>query len=29
LGLSKAAVQALEDYIWDESAPIFGKQGPK
>jgi hypothetical protein len=29
LQLSKPAVQALEDYIWEESAPIFGKQGPK
>jgi hypothetical protein len=29
LQLSEASKQALEDYIWEESAPVFGKQGPK
>ncbi|WP_147444161.1 MULTISPECIES: hypothetical protein [Corallococcus] len=29
LGLSTAAIQALEDFIWEDSAPVFGKQGAK
>jgi hypothetical protein len=29
LGLSAPAIQALEDFIWEESTPVFGKQGAK
>lgn len=29
LDLSKDAIQALEDAIWRDSRPVFGKQGPK
>ena len=29
LNLSEPAIQALEDTMWEESSPVFGKQGPK
>lgn len=29
LALSEPVIQALEDTMWEESRPVFGKQGPK
>jgi len=29
LKLSEPAIQVLEDTMWEESSPVFGKQGPK
>jgi hypothetical protein len=29
LNLSDPVIQALEDTMWEESNPVFGKQGPK